>query len=193
MKKLFLLPLVALMSLAALAPVNYKVDTKTSVIVWTGYKVTGQHTGTVKIKNGTVQFTDGLLTGGSFEIDMTTLANTDLEGEYAPKLINHLKSDDFFGVAKFPTAKYAISQVTALDAKGNYEVTGNLTLKGITQEVKFNANATESNGKVAATGKITVDRSKFNVKYGSGTFYEDLGDKAISDNFDLQVSLSGGR
>jgi polyisoprenoid-binding protein YceI len=189
MKKFLFLPLLAILAMAATAPVNYNVDTTASVIAWTGYKVTGQHTGTVKVKNGTVQFTDGKLSGGSFDIDMTTIKDTDMEGEYAAKLVGHLSSEDFFGVAKYPTSKFVVTRVIPQDTKGNYKILGNLTIKETTKEVKFLANVTESGNKVTATGKIVVDRSEFNVKYGSGSFFDGLGDKTIYDEFDLQVSL----
>ena len=190
MKKLLLLPLLALLVMAAKVPSSYKVDTQNSVVVWTGYKVTGKHTGTVKIKNGTLTTDSGMLTGGSFEIDMNSLNCTDLEGEYAGKLVGHLKSDDFLGAAAYPTASFVITKAIPQDTKGNYKILGNLTIKGTTKEVKFFANVAEANGMVNASGKITIDRSEFNMKYGSGSFFDGLGDKTIYDEFDLQISLA---
>jgi len=189
MKKLFFLPLLAILVMAAKAPATYKVDTNSSVVIWTGYKVTGKHTGTVKIKNGMLSMDAGVITGGSFDIDMTSVKDTDMEGEYAGKLEGHLKSDDFLGVASFPTASYVITKAIPQDTKGNYKILGNLTIKGITKEVKFFANAAESNGTINAAGKITIDRSEFNMRYGSGSFFDGLGDKTIYDEFDLQVTL----
>jgi len=189
MKQLIVLPSLAILAFAFQAPVNYKVDTSASSIVWTGYKVTGQHTGVVKVQNGSVQFTDGKLTSGSFDIDINSITCTDQEGEWAAKLVGHLKSDDFFGTTKYPTAKYVITKVIPQDTKGNYKLIGNLTIKETTKEVKFLANATETSGTVTASGKMTIDRSEFNVKYGSGSFFDGLGDKTIYDEFDLQVSL----
>ncbi|MFN0036161.1 MAG: YceI family protein [Saprospiraceae bacterium] len=189
MKKLFLLPLLAVLAMAAKAPSTYKVDTQNSAVVWTGYKVTGQHTGTVKIKNGMLTTDEGRLTGGSFEIDINSITCTDLEGEYAGKLVGHLKSDDFLGAATYPTAAFVITKAIAQDTKGNYKILGNLTVKGLTKEVKFFANVAEANGMVSAKGKITIDRSEFNMRYGSGSFFDGLGDKTIYDEFDLQVSL----
>ena len=189
MKKLLLLPLLALLTMAAYTPTTYNVDVNASTIVWTGYKVTGKHTGTVKVKNGNLTWDDGKLTGGSFDIDMTSITDTDLEGEWAAKLVGHLKSEDFFGTEKFPTSKLVITRVLPQDSKGNYKIIANLTIKETTKEVKFFANATEASGKITATGKITVDRSEYNVKYGSGSFFDGLGDKTIYDEFDLQVSL----
>ncbi len=189
MKKLFFLPLLALLIMAAKIPSTYKVDTNSSVVAWTGYKVTGKHTGTVKIKNGMLSVDAGMITGGSFEIDMNSLKCTDQEGEYAAKLVGHLKGDDFFGVTAYPTASFVITKAIPQDTKGNYKILGNLTIKGITKEAKFFANAAEANGTLNASGKITIDRSDFNIKYGSGSFFDGLGDKTIYDEFDLQVSL----
>ena len=189
MKKLLLLPLLALLTMAAYTPTTYNIDVNASTIVWTGYKVTGKHTGTVKVKNGNLTWDDGKLTGGSFEIDMNSITDTDLEGEYAGKLVGHLKSDDFFGVAKFPTSKFVITKAIPQDTKGNYKIVGNLTIKEKTNEVKFLASVSESNGTINASGKITVDRSEYDVRFGSGSFFDNLGDKTIYDEFDLQVSL----
>lgn len=193
MKKLILLPLFALFFVALQAQTSYNVNTGASAVVWTGYKVTGKHTGTVKVKSGTVQFTDGMLSGGTFEMDMNSINCTDLEGEWAGKLVGHLKSDDFLGVASYPTATLVITRAIAQDSKGNYKVLGNLTIKGTTKEVKFFANAQESNGAVNATGKLTIDRSEYNMRYGSGSFFDGLGDKTIYDEFDLQISLVAGK
>lgn len=189
MKKLFFLPLLAVLAMAAKVTTTYKVDTQNSNVIWTGYKVTGKHTGTVKIKNGMLTTDGGVITGGSFEIDINSITNTDMEGEYAGKLVGHLKSDDFLGAASFPTASFVITKAIPQDTKGNYKILGNLTIKGITKEVKFFANAAEANGTINASGKITIDRSEFNMRYGSGSFFDGLGDKTIYDEFDLQVSL----
>jgi len=120
---------------------------------------------------------------------MNSITCTDLEGEYAGKLVGHLKSDDFFGVAKYPTAKFVITKAIPQDTKGNYKIVGNLTIKEKTNEVKFAAAVSESNGTVNASGKITVDRSEYDVRFGSGSFFDGLGDKTIYDEFDLQVTL----
>jgi len=189
MKKLLSIVLFSFAIAAVQAQTTYQANTGSSVVVWTGYKVTGKHTGTVKVKSGNVQFTNGVLTGGSFEMDMNSITCTDLEGEWAGKLVGHLKSDDFLGVASYPTASLTITRAIPQDSKGNYKIIGNLTIKGTTKEVKFFANAVEANGGVTAGGKITVDRSEYNMRYGSGSFFDGLGDKTIYDEFDLQVTL----
>ncbi|MCC6726488.1 MAG: YceI family protein [Saprospiraceae bacterium] len=170
-------------------PTSYEVDTNASNAVWTGYKVTGRHTGNIKFKKGTLTLTDGVLTGGSFEMDMNSITDTDMEGEYSDKLVGHLKSEDFFDVFKYPTSTFVITHAIPQDSKGNYKVVGNLTIKSTTKEVKFFANCTQANGRVTATGKLTIDRTEFDVKFGSGSFFDNLGDKTIYDDFDILVSL----
>jgi polyisoprenoid-binding protein YceI len=165
------------------------VDTKASVINWKGAKVTGTHNGKISLKNGNLEFKDGNLIGGSFEIDMTTITCEDLSGGTAEKLIGHLKSEDFFGVAKYPTSKFVISKVVSRGTPGAYTITGDLTIKSTTKSIKFFADVKEDGGKNIATAKITVDRSDFDVRYGSGSFFDNLGDKTIYDEFELDVKL----
>lgn len=168
---------------------SVKVDTEASTVNWKGYKVTGSHTGTIGVKDGQLDFTDGVLTGGSFAIDMSSIAVTDLQGEYAGKLEGHLKSEDFFGVEKFPTATYNITKVVSRGTPGDYRITGELTIKENTETVRFNANVVEKDGAYVATTGFKLDRSDFNVRFGSGSFFDNLGDKTIYDEFDLEVKL----
>jgi len=166
-----------------------KVNTEKSVITWKGYKVTGQHAGTLQIKNGNLDFEDGILKGGNFDIDMTSISTTDLSGGMAKKLDGHLKSPDFFGIEKFPTAKFVITKVISRGAKGDYKIIGNLTIKETTKEIKFNAKVDEEGGVKTATADVTIDRTDFDVRYGSGSFFDSLGDKTIYDEFDLSIKL----
>ena len=190
MKKLLILPVLALFAIAASAPqTTYKVDTSASKVIWKGYKVTGEHTGTVIIKNGQLNMTDDKLVSGSFEIDMTSIKVTDLSGDMKGKLEGHLKSGDFFGVEKYPTAKFTITRAIPQDSKGNYKIIGNLTIKESTHSVKFFANVQKGSKGITASGKVTVDRSEYDVRYGSGSFFDGLGDKTIYDEFELDVNL----
>ena len=157
--------------------------TKSSV-TWKGYKVTGSHTGTIALKSGSLSFEDSKLVGGTFVMDMNSIACTDLEGVYKEKLEGHLKSDDFFGVKNNPTARLVFTHVTAGD-KGVYTVKGDLTIKGKTNNVLFDLTVNEHN----ATTALKINRAKYDVKYGSTSFFEGLKDKAIYDEFDLQVNL----
>ncbi len=174
---------------------SLKVDTLNSNVQWTGHKVTGQHNGVVNIKSGTLTYDDkGFFSGGSFDIDMTSLKCLDLQGDMAGKLEGHLKSDDFFGTATYPTSRFVITKVAPRGKPGEYKITGNLTIKSTTKEVKFDALLTEADGgKIVATGDIKIDRTDFDVRYGSGSFFDGLGDKTIYDEFDLKVKLTAVR
>lgn len=161
-----------------------EVNTSSSTLTWKGYKVTGSHTGTIGIQSGHLEFDGEKLIGGEFVINMSSLVSTDLSGGGKAKLEGHLKSDDFFGVEKFPTAKLVFTKVQA-DGKNAYEVTGDLTIKGITKSVTFEVAVFGSK----ATADLTIDRSKFDVRYGSGSFFDNLGDKTIYDDFKIVADL----
>ncbi|MCX2679698.1 YceI family protein [Galbibacter sp. EGI 63066] len=161
-----------------------KVDTEKSKVTWKGYKVTGSHEGTVALKSGELQFDSDKLVGGNFTVDMTTLGSTDLEGDYKTKLDGHLKSDDFFGVENYPTATLEITKVEAA-GKNAYEVTGDLTIKGKTNPVTFDLSVYGNK----ATATVKVDRTKYDISYKSGNFFENLGDNLIYDEFDIEVYL----
>ena len=168
-----------------------KVDTKTSEIAWIGKKVTGQHNGTVQIKEGALEMEGEEVTGGSFLIDMTTIDVLDLEGEYKGKLMRHLRSDDFFSVDKHPTAKFTITSIDKSEATdATHFIAGDLTIKGITNKITFPANITVNNGKANAKASFALDRTKWEVRYGSGSFFDGLGDKMIYDDFELAINLS---
>lgn len=170
---------------------TYKADVTSSEILWKGYKVTGQHSGIIQLQSGTVFFEDDVLAGGEFVVDMTTLKDLDLtDTSYATKLEGHLKSDDFFGVETYPTARLVMTNVVPDGTHGDYQITGNLTIKDITHPISFVAHVTEQNGNITATADLQIDRSKYNVRYGSGSFFDNLGDKVIYDNFDLNITLS---
>lgn len=166
-----------------------KANVAESSIEWKGYKVTGEHSGTVNLKSGDLKFEEGALVGGSFVIDMTSIENTDMEGEWSQKLVGHLKSDDFFGVENHPTADFEITKVISRGTPGDYKILGNLTIKGITKPIKFFTHLEEEGNKVTATAEMTIDRSEYNVRYGSGSFFDNLGDKTIYDEFDMTVTL----
>ena len=185
-KNLALVAFVAIFTLSFTAIAQEKKDIKTenSKLVWKGYKVTGSHEGTIDIQSGNLTFEDDKLTGGNFTINMTTLASTDLEGEYKGKLEGHLKSDDFFGVATHKTATLEFTEVEA-SGKNSYNVTGDLTIKGETNPVNFTISIYGNK----ATANLKVDRTQYGVKYGSASFFDNLKDKAIYDEFDLVADL----
>lgn len=194
MKNLMVLVLAVFALAMTNKTVSYQVDAKQSDVVWVGRKVTGEHTGHIKLTDGKL-FHDGkTVTGGSFSIDMNSMTNTDVsDAEYKAKLIGHLKSDDFFSVEKYPTADFVITKVSKLKEADKYKVGGNLTIKGISKPIEFPATITAAGEKVTANATIKVDRAKYDVRYGSGSFFDDLGDKAIDDIFELQVKLVAGK
>jgi polyisoprenoid-binding protein YceI len=157
---------------------------KKSKIVWKAYKVTGSHLGTIALKEGSLTFDKDKLIGGMFTIDMTTITNTDQDGADKQKLEGHLKSDDFFGVKAHPTATLTLNNIRST-GKNSYEVTGDLTIKGKTNSIVFEISVYGSK----ATASLKVDRAKYDVKYGSTSFFDNLKDKAIYDEFDLIVDL----
>lgn len=188
-KTIFLLVAVVALVAFRFAPKQYVVNAGASKVAWLAKKVTGEHNGLVAIQQGELSLDGGKLVGGSFTIDMNSITCLDIENEaYNTKFVTHLKSDDFFGTATHPTAKLVIKKV---EAKGdnNYAVTGDLTIKGITNEIGFDANVAENGGKVNATANIVVNRAKYDIKYRSGSFFDGLGDKMIYDEFTLTVNL----
>jgi polyisoprenoid-binding protein YceI len=168
---------------------NLNIDPDKSEITWLGEKVTGQHTGTINIREGNLELNNGSLVGGSFTIDMTSLVSTDLDGEYKGKLEGHLKSDDFFGVNKFPSASLVIKKATKKGNSGTYLVKADITIKGITKAIEFTVQLVDNGGSYSANATIIIDRSEFDIRYGSGSFFDDLGDKTIYDEFTLNVRL----
>ncbi len=187
MFKKLLIATFALSSMAAFAAnTKVEVDASASKLVYLAKKVTGEHTGEVKLAKGTLDFDKNVLKGGEFEIDMTSITNTDIaDKDYHKKFIDHIVSDDFFGVEKFKTAKLVITSVTKEKTADSYKVTGDLTIKGKSAPVTFDATAT----KAKASAKIMFDRTKYDIKYGSGKFFQGLGDKMINDEVQLSVEL----
>ena len=155
-----------------------------SIINWVGYKVTGQHEGTINLLNGSLNFKDNVLVGGKFVMDMTTINTTDIEGDYKNNLEGHLKSDDFFGVEKHGTSALNITNVKST-GKNSYQVKGDLKIKGISKSMDFQVSIYGNK----ASANLKVDRTDFGIKYGSGSYFEDLQDKMIYDEFDLNIDL----
>ena len=160
---------------------NVRVNAENSTIKWIGSKVASSHEGTVNIQRGVLMIDHGTLVGGRFSIDMTSINNTDIESEeYRAKLNGHLKNKDFFNVEQFPLATIIITK--AVKGDGNsYKILADLTIKGITHPVTFPANVAIDGLNFLATAKIKIDRTKWEIKYNSGNFFKDLGDKIILD------------
>ena len=182
-------------ALGLLAMINinaaeYEVDTKKTKVKWHAEKVTGEHDGYVSVKSGSLDYSDGKLEDGEFVIDMTSIVNTDIEDKgYRAKLENHLKSDDFFSVEKYPEAMFEITEVKTVS--GQTTVHGEMTIKGKTNKISFPAEMSASGDALTATATITLDRSNYDVKYRSKSFFdiEALGDKMIYDEFTITLHL----
>ena len=185
MKSTFLLIAITVLgSLTVSAQQKLTADTGKTSLQWLGEKVTGQHTGTINLKEGWLNWKDNMIVSGEFTMDMTSIK--DSEGNET--LVGHLKSDDFFGVEKFPTSKLVITGSGSFE-KGTAVVKGTLTIKGVTNPIEFKAtNQTKEDG-TWFYANIVVDRTKYNIRYGSGSFFDNLGDKVIYDEFKLKVNL----
>ena len=182
-----LLVLAVSLSTAAFAGTQ-KVDASKSTVKWLGKKVTGEHFGSIAVKEGSLEVANGKVSGGKVVIDMQSLAVEDIkDAGMNGKLVGHLKSDDFFGVATFPTAELVVTKVE--NNGSNHTFSGNLTIKGITNPATFTATSSKDGKSTVYKGTLTIDRTKYNVRYGSKSFFDNLGDKAIYDDFSLDFSL----
>ncbi|GEO06642.1 hypothetical protein AAE02nite_43060 [Adhaeribacter aerolatus] len=173
------------------------VDPAASSLSWNAKKVGGAHNGSVKLTKGTLTVDGSKLTGGSFTMDMTSIKDEDITNEgMNQKLTGHLKSDDFFSVEKHPTSTFTITKATPVGKpKGgvaNYDITGNLTIKGITNPVSFPANVKVNSNGAEATAKVTIDRLKYDIKFRSGIIGT-AADKIIEDTFTMDVKLVAGK
>lgn len=183
LKSIALALVVALSTLTATAQTSKKVDASKSKVLWLAKKVGGQHNGDIKLKEGVLIFKGKELKGGNFTVDMTSINTTDLQGEWKGKLDGHLKNDDFFAVEKFPTSTLVFKKIGKKSAN-TYVVEADLTIKGITNPITFDIVA----NKGVANATLMIDRTKYDVKYGSKNFGA-LADKAIDDEFELKVQL----
>lgn len=168
---------------------TYKVDKTQSTVKWLAKKVTGQHNGTISFGESVLNVEAGKPVGGKFVINMNSIICEDLtDAEWNQKLIGHLRSDDFFSVEKFPTSKLVLTKV---ESKGGnkYLFKGNLTIKGITNPAEFEATVSKTGNSLSAEGTLVVDRSLYDVRYGSGKFFDNLGDKTIYDDFTLDFKV----
>ncbi len=164
---------------------EYAFTNSNSEIKWIGKKVSGEHYGNIQLKEGKLTIKNGSIKSGTFVVNMKTITNEDLEGDWNKKLIDHLNSDDFFGIEKYPEAKLKISE-SSLFKNNVATLKGELTIKGQTHPITFEVK--KSNNKL--TSEINIDRTLYNIKYGSGKFFDNLGDKMIDDIFILKVELT---
>ena len=180
------------LSFESQSPSNKRIDidTNKSNIEWTGKKLTGEHYGSISVNKGHLLINGNKLVGGAFDIDMNTITCVDIiDAKSNARLVDHLKSPDFFAVSKYPVARF---EITRADFRGdhNYNITGNLTIKDKTNPITFPATfIMNSSGIASAGGNIVFDRSKYDVKFGSQSFFDNLGDKMVYDDVDLKVSI----
>ncbi|MDT0686900.1 YceI family protein [Autumnicola psychrophila] len=174
--------------------VEYKVDTSATVIEWSGSKPTGTHTGTIKVSDGTFSANDSIVESGSFTIDMVTIDVTDLEGEDKENLEAHLKGTvegkegDFFNILKYPEATFEVTGIS--DKDGQKMMEGNLTIKEETKNISFPVNINRSGDEIEISSEtFTIDRTDWNVNYGSKSVFDNLGDNFVSDDIELKIDL----
>lgn len=178
---------------------DFEVDTTSSKIEWKGFKPTGTHFGTVSIDEGTFTITNGEIESGMFIIDMNSIAVNDLEGDKKSNLENHLmgtvegKEGDFFNVTEYPTATFEVTEFTKAE-DGKTMLSGNLNLKGkknnITIPVSVNENAESV---MIESEPFTIDRTKWEVNYGSKSVFDNLGDNFINDDIELKIMVSANK
>ena len=164
---------------------SYDINTTESIINWEGKKIIGEsHTGTLAIASGSIDVAEGMIIAGKFDVDMTSMKNTDLPDDKKAKLVGHLSNGDFFEVDKFPNASFEITTATA------DKISGNLTIKGKTEATSFPYTLSSEEGKLVANATLEFDRTKFGVTYGSGNYFADLAkDRIIEDNISLAIKL----
>jgi polyisoprenoid-binding protein YceI len=176
---------------------TYMVDTQASMIEWTGRNPNGKHYGSLRLSGGQVTIGDAGISG-TFEIDMTSIKNFDLEGdELYPVLIDHLESDDFFFTKLFPRASFTITSATPVSGQPvtvpNFEIKGELKIRGIRQEIGFPVTfSTLADGAIAAEAHFDIDRTHWNIIYGSSRFFEHLGMHVVFDLISIQLRIVAG-
>ena len=169
---------------------TYKIQNKLSSVEWIGQKITGSHEGTIMIQRGAIMVEDGKIVEGAIAIDMNSISVTDIENEkQRAKLKGHLTSDDFFGVEKYPVSRFIVVNAEPIDEE-QYQITGKLEIKGIQEGIQFPAIVKIEGNNMVVVGEVEIDRTKFGIKYGSGSFFDDLGDRAIYDNFKIKFKIA---
>jgi polyisoprenoid-binding protein YceI len=182
--------MVAMLFFGHVFATEYTVNKPNTTVKWKGEKVVGEHYGTIELKSGVLQTENDRINSGTFLMDMTSIVNEDLSNETMnKKLVDHLKSDDFFSVSKYPVSSFVLKEVKP-KSDNVYTFTGDLTIKGITHTVTFDATVQYFPGKVTALGKIEVDRTLYDIRYGSGKFFSGLGDNMIRDTFTLDFNVT---
>lgn len=193
MKLITIISFISLMFSSVLVGSESEIDAvvnkSESTVTWNAKKVTGEHYGKVQISDAQMDYQNGKIQGGSFELDMTSITVEDItDANSNAKLTNHLKSDDFFSVEKFNKSSFKITEAKTSNGK-DYQITGNLIIKGISNPVTFPAKVDVQGDKIIATASIVFDRTKYDIKYRSGNYFENLADLVIYDDVNLEVKL----
>lgn len=190
MKKVILIVAILFGTIINAQVTSSDLDVENSIVNWKGFKPTGEHFGTISITEGNLEINQEALVGGSFVFDMNTIVDTDMpaDNKYNIQLVDHLKSADFFDVVKYPTAKFVITSVKKVD--GNLSISGDLTIKDVTKSITFSASLTNTASvSTFKSEKFMVNRADYNVTYKSKTFFNDLKDKFINDEFEISFEV----
>ena len=171
-------------------PGSYNLLADSSKVAWLGTEITtNTHFGSLRVQSGNLKIDKDGEVVGNITINMQSILVEDLKGRSKEVLENHLKSDDFFGTNNFPTATLEFRSLNLYNNDGAHIFNGNLTIKGITNEVEFSAKLIKQTPLLHAVGKLVFDRSKYNVRFRSGSFFDDLGDKLILDDIEVDINL----
>jgi len=173
----------------------YHIDPAASVLEWTGRNFNNRHYGRIPFSSGEIAITNGELRRGEITLDMTGISNLDLQDEtYRQMLISHLKSDDFFAVERYPSASITISGwlpiAGATPGTPDHTVQGELTIKGVTRGIVFPvAVSPQEDGSLKAQAAFDIDRTAWNISYGSGKLFEKLGMHLVHDRIDIELFI----
>jgi len=168
---------------------TYQIELDSSSLTWKASKVLAAHSGLVSIKSGEVIVSGGQLSPSDVVLDMTTITSD----EGLDSLVRHLKSADFFNIEEYPEARLVIKSSVFGSEPGEYVVSGDLTIKGITNPIDFRAKTVVENGRLLAKAEIIIDRTNWDIRYRSGKFFQDLGDNLISDEISFIIDLNASR
>lgn len=169
---------------------TFKINNNESKLTYVGKKVTGEHTGNLSFQSGSLEVDGGVIKGGEIVVDMNTLTSTDItDKDYNAKYVTHMKSEDFFNTPKYPQSKIIIKK--SEKTKNGLKVSGDLTMLGVTKPVSFEVSDLKIQGNnLTGTTKMILDRTNWGLKYGSSSFFKGLGDKAIENNFTIEVKIA---
>lgn len=180
----------------ALVDGTYTVDTQASTLYWEAFMPGGSHLGGISLERGELVVKDGLPRQGSFVVDMNSITNMDIDNPaFRMNLVNHIKSDDFFSVADYPTALFDVTGAHPYEGDGNfnYEIEGDLSLRGVTKPITLLANIHTAENRLTTFARSEIDRTQFGITTRSGSFFEDLGDKLVEDVFVVEMDLVADR